>query len=51
MAAVNSEGEVPIDIAEEDDMLNFLQQEIDNRGIGFTSFRYGFNVIIEKKNL
>ena len=32
VTAVNSEGEVPLDIAEEDDMINFLQEEIDNRG-------------------
>lgn len=35
VAAVNSEGEVPLDIAEEDDMVDFLQQEIDNQGNNF----------------
>ena len=32
VVAVNSEGEVPLDIAEEDEMVEYLQQEVDKQG-------------------
>ena len=32
MVAVNSEGEVPLDIAEEDDMRSFLEKEVTKQG-------------------
>lgn len=33
LAAVNNEGEVPLDLADEDEMDEFLSDEIDNQGI------------------
>ena len=32
VGAVNSEAELPIDIAEDDDMMDYLQSEIDKQG-------------------
>ena len=32
---MNSEGEVPLDIAEDDDMINYLQEEVDKQGKNF----------------
>ena len=37
LAAVNNEGEVPLDLADEDEMDEFLSDEIDNQGINFIS--------------
>ena len=33
LAAVNNEGEVPLDLADEDEMDEYLSDEIDNQGI------------------
>lgn len=32
LAAVNNEGEVPLDLAEEEEMEDFLSEEIDKQG-------------------
>lgn len=40
LAAVNNEGEVPLDLADEDEMDEYLSDEIDNQGDFYVYFTF-----------